>query len=472
MLNSVHKLFAVYRARTLVVYVYLAFAGVGWGQETPFPMTDPVLEALISEAINQDPDLLRQRLVITERTAAVDLAAANRRPTVDLRADYILSAGGRISELPIGDLLNPVYGTLNQLTGAGEGGFPTNLANEEIRFIPSNFHDTRLEATLPLLAPQIEREVALRRAQVREAEAGAAPLRNQLRFQVRDFYYAYQEATTGLRITASARTALDEVLRINRSLLRNDKITADAVYRTEAEIAQLDAQSAQLAGQQRSARAALNRLLGRELSLPLPTDTTALRLPDPSTRPDPAHLRTAAQTQRPELTQLQRGSESLDRLADLQDAERLPTLGLRAQAGAQGFFNGDFNDHPYFTLGAGFSWNLYDGNRRAIRVQQTRLQQEQLRQQTEATRRAVDLDVWQATEQVTAQQARLTAATAGIRAAREALRITERRYRNDQALLVEYLDARNQLTTAELTYALAQYGVLRAYAGLERAVGE
>lgn len=52
----------------------------------------------------------------------------------------------------MGDLLNPVYATLNQLTGTSS--FP-QIANVNEQFLPNNFHETKLRVIQPLFNPEI-----------------------------------------------------------------------------------------------------------------------------------------------------------------------------------------------------------------------------------------------------------------------------------------------------------------------------
>lgn len=452
MLNAVHKIIAVY----LLLVIPLTVVA----QRT-------LLTDYVDLALRQNPSLLASQLVENERMVAVEIAAANRRPTVDFKSDYILSAGGRSIDFPVGDLFNPTYATLNQLTGTEQ--FPTDLENVNTRFIPSNFHDTRVEARLPLLQPLISREVALREAQVNEARLATKTLENDVRRQVRDLYYAWLQSLEGQKIVDSSRVVLEELLRVNRVLVENDKRTADVVYRTEAELATLDGESANLRQQELLAQAALNRLLDRDLTVPL----EEMLLPDlPGSVETFDLLSTRARAQRSELEQLDAGTESLVRLEALQDAGRKPTLGAFLNAGAQGFLSGDFGGHPYASGGLAFSWNLYDGKKRDLQQQQTRIQREQLIQRRDEAARGIELQVWRATQRIANERAQLAAAQDRERAAAASARIVEVRYRNQNALLIEYLDARNQITTAQLEANLARFRLHQAYAALQAALGE
>ncbi len=430
---------------------------------------DVVVERYVTTALEQNPTVLAARLQENERRLGVALASANSRPTVDFKTDYLLAAGGRTIDFPVGDLFNPAYTALNRLTDSEQ--FPTNLENVNELLNPSNFYDARFEARLPLLQPRIKREVTLREQQVRESEAATEVLRNDLRRQVRDLYYSYLLATEGERIVDSSRLVLDEVLRINRVLVENDKITADAIYRTESEIAQLDGRTATFRRQQDVAAAALNRLLGREITTPI--EKSEPRRPDRPVSSD-VELRRQAVRQRPELRQLEAGIQSLQLLDQLQEAGGMPTLGLFVNAGAQGFLDGDadLGEQPYAFGGVGLAWSLYDGEKRSLTRQQTQLQVEQLRQRQADAAAGIEVQVYQAQRELIAETAQLAAATAGSDAARATYTIVEARYRNQQALLVELLDARNEVTTQELSENLSRFRLLQARAALSAALGE
>ena len=68
---------------------------------------------------------------VAQRLAALDQARALYLPSLDLSARYTRANGGRTIDFPVGDLLNPVYATLNQITGSAR--FPA-VQNQEINF--------------------------------------------------------------------------------------------------------------------------------------------------------------------------------------------------------------------------------------------------------------------------------------------------------------------------------------------------
>ena len=78
--------------------------------------TSPILESYIQEGLKQNLGLKQERLEIEKSLENINQAKANFMPKLTFNPNYTLAAGGRKLSFPIGDLLNPVYSTLNQIT--------------------------------------------------------------------------------------------------------------------------------------------------------------------------------------------------------------------------------------------------------------------------------------------------------------------------------------------------------------------
>ena len=94
---------------------------------------------------------LENNLVLKEKNTSLDqslLALKDAKsyflPSMDFGGSYTLANGGRTLDFPIGDLLNPVYSTLNRLTGSSA--FP-QLENISEQLLPNNFYDARFRTS-------------------------------------------------------------------------------------------------------------------------------------------------------------------------------------------------------------------------------------------------------------------------------------------------------------------------------------
>ncbi|TAE53132.1 MAG: TolC family protein, partial [Bacteroidetes bacterium] len=111
-----------------------------------------LLDSYVLQGIASN-DMLRQKeLQVEKSTWALKEARSLYLPSVSLLGSYTLSQGGRSINLPVGDLLNPVYQTLNQLTQSQQ--FPQiENANEQLN--PNNFYDIKFRTSMPLVNADI-----------------------------------------------------------------------------------------------------------------------------------------------------------------------------------------------------------------------------------------------------------------------------------------------------------------------------
>src|SRR5262250_1722202 len=80
-------------------------------------------EQYIDEALSDNLVLKEKKISLDKSLVALKDARSLFLPTTWFETQYTLARGGRSIDLPVGDLLNPVYKTLNQLTATNQ--FPT-----------------------------------------------------------------------------------------------------------------------------------------------------------------------------------------------------------------------------------------------------------------------------------------------------------------------------------------------------------
>src|SRR3974377_1101544 len=92
-----------------------------WGQSgVPLQAAsvEEAVSALVADALASNLEIDAAGAGVAQRLAALDQARAQYLPTLDLFARYTRANGGRTIDFPVGDLLNPVYTTLNQIAGS------------------------------------------------------------------------------------------------------------------------------------------------------------------------------------------------------------------------------------------------------------------------------------------------------------------------------------------------------------------
>lgn len=118
---------------------------------TAFAQT-PILEAYIKEGLQNNQALKQQRFLLEKNLYALREANTLFMPTINFNTTYTSATGGRRINLPVGDLVNPVYQTLNQLTQSER--FP-QISNVSEQLMPHDFYDAKLRVAVPLVNAEI-----------------------------------------------------------------------------------------------------------------------------------------------------------------------------------------------------------------------------------------------------------------------------------------------------------------------------
>ena len=121
-------------------YLLLLLALPVWGQKS-------VLDTYIATAFQQNITLQQKSIQVQKAMLALKTAQSLYQPTLAFQGAYQSGEGGRSIAFPVGDLLNPVYSTLNALTRTTQ--FP-QISNVETNFFPRNFYDMKVQSTVPI----------------------------------------------------------------------------------------------------------------------------------------------------------------------------------------------------------------------------------------------------------------------------------------------------------------------------------
>ena len=445
--------------KTLLNFCLLFIPLALWSQ-------DPVLEAYIEEGLAQNLGLSRENTIWEEQQLKVEEARGNYFPTVSLNASYIRALGGRTFAFPLGSLFNPVYTSLNEISGTPT--FPTDLEDQEFQLTPNDFLDARFFITQPIYNPQIYYGYKAQQELLSVQEAQIQTVQDDLRKDISVSYYNYAKTRAVLDIYDSTEVQLRELLRFNKALVKHEKATEDIIATVEFELDRLQSNRVETLKDQAVAQAYFNSLLHRPLDEPIEVgiSSSQMRSQDPALNP----LLNKALENRSEPLQVQRAIQANQVLTQLEQKRMLPTIGLELSWGFQA--EGITLESENF-LGTGaisMNWTLFEGQKRKKRIAQTQNQTQQLKQELEILQEQIQLQVIQAWNQKRAAVSKWEADRSALRSARKSYSIIEKRYKNQQALLVEYLDARTRWVQARISVAISDYDVLIRQAELERAV--
>ena len=425
----------------------------GWSA-TALSGQTPQLDALLTEGLRDVPRLQRRNAEIRAAQAQLAEAEAAGGLRVDLGGTYTLAAGGRSIDLPVGDLLNPVYGTLNQLTQTN--GFP-QIDNVEEQFLPNNFYDLRLRATYPIYRPEIKLNQQIRAEQVSLAKTQQRITRRDLERDLRVAYWQLQSATAAVTIYEEALDLVAEALRTTRSQIANGVALPAARLRLEAERAELLAQRAQAVANRQQAAAQLNYLLARPLEVAVDLDSVGSALPE---------LLEPTTTGRGELDQL-RSALTINALAESVEQQFYrPKIGVQLDAGSQAF---NFELAPYALLGLSVDLPIWDNRMHRRRLDRLAAERDAQSARLDDTARQLALEALTIRQQLAADLERVARYGPAVTAARRAYTDTQRLYREGLTGYLNIVDARTQLTRLRLQRTLAIYTAWIRHAELLRA---
>jgi outer membrane protein len=424
-----------------------------------------ILETYIQEGLQNNLALKQEELEIRKATETIQQAKALFYPKVTFNPIYSLAAGGRRLEFPIGDLLNPVYNSLNQLTKTNN--FP-QVENVNELLAPNNFHDTKFTVQYSIYNPEIQYNYLIQKTLLSAQEAKKRVVENELRHNIEGAYYQYLQTLEGLKIYANAHKTLHELLRLNQKLVANNVITKDAVFGAEYEVSKLEQQITVAEKNREVAKAYFNFLLNKELNTSIQVDSTLNK--NSSGISSLTDLTQSAISNRQELKQLDQTISASQRAVTLNEkAAKKPSVFICGNTGFQGF-GYTFSGQAYLVAQIGLQWDLFKGYERKSKIQQAKIQTELLRTKKLEVERQIELQTTQAFYELHAARESFKSLNSGVTKAEQYFKVVDSRYRNGNVLLIEYVRAQNELLNAQLQQSLAQFDVLLKQSLLDKVV--
>ena len=332
--------------------------------------TSGTLDHYVAMGVENNIALQQEVLNVESSLEALRQAKGLFLPKISFNSSYMRAQGGRGIEIPIGDLINPIYQNLNALSDQSR--FPTDLTNEEFQLLPDNFHDTRIELRQPLFNSEIYHNYRLKSAMVDIQDSKRQTYQQELIKELKIGYYRYLQALSVEQIYGNTELLLQELLRVNKSLVENHKATIDAVYRAEFELSDIKSQLAQAQKSVSVAKSYFNFLLNRDLNAHVEVDSNLVQSVSMLSNVD--ELQELALEGRTELDQLQYTIESQTHVLNLNQGKKLPNISLGAQAGYQGFGYDFGADQDYALLSLNLEVPIFSGFQNNSRIQQSRIE--------------------------------------------------------------------------------------------------
>jgi outer membrane protein len=416
------------------------------------------VDELIKEGLKSNLVLQQKNVSLQQAEQSLRMARSYFLPGISFLADYTTGDGGRSIALPVGDLLNPVYATLNQMT---QGDAFPQIENVEQNFFPQNFYDARVRTTLPIINTDlvINRNIQSRQVLLKQYEVEA--YKRELVLDIKTACYNILAAEAAVQIYESAVALMQKNVEINESLLKNGKTLPANVIRARSEAQKITAELNSAKNRRANAEKYLNFLLNRELN-------TTVAIAEPLTNEELTASPITGSNTREELKMIKTAEDINESVVKMNQLNRLPKVNAFLDLGSQAY-DWQYNDNSrYYLAGVQLAIPIFQGFRNNLNIRHASLELKKTQQQLSVTEKQLEMAVSVAQGEKFTAIDNYEAAQQQLTSAQSYFTLVDKGYKEGVNSLIEFLDARNQLTSSELQLSLRQYELLTAEAKLER----
>ncbi|MES2796747.1 MAG: TolC family protein [Bacteroidota bacterium] len=427
----------------------------------------PVLEQYIRESIENHPSLKQQNFAIQKSLYALEEAKGLFLPTVNFNTTYSTAAGGRKISFPVGDLVNPIYSTLNKLTPAGSPKFPEGaIPNVNEQLVPKNFYDMRLKTQMPIFNAEIKYNQKIKKQLINVQQAEMEVFKRELVKDLKTGYFNYLKSLEAIHIYENAQTLLKETERVNRSLIKNEMALPMALIRTQNEQSKIEADAILAENNRKNAQAYFNYLRNQPFETEILIDTT-FRTSLSKTLIEKESVQI---NNREEIQKLEAAIRVNETILAMNKAYHKPKIGGILDIGSQGSVKDINAKNPFVLLGLSFDLPVYAGNRNNLKIKQQEMELASLNEQEKQIKNQLLLQTEMAKNSFIASTNSLFAKNTQVETAKRYYNDVLKRYKENQINYVELFEAQTQLTNSLLQKNIANYDNWIRFAELERAM--
>jgi outer membrane protein TolC len=415
------------------------------------------LDTYIEAGLKNNEVIKQHNFDINKSMYALKEAHALFYPTVSLNGSYTKAEGGRTIDIPIGDMLNPVYSTLNQITNSNA--FPT-LQNQSVLINPDNFYDAKIHTTMPLLNFEIIYNKRIKNQQTSLQKIELEIYQRELVKEIKIAYYKYLQSVEGVKIYQDALALVKENQRVNQSLFKNDKINRTAVLRSENEVKRIQANLETAIQNSKNAQSYFNFLLNEKLDTAIETDESEAL---------PLEAVSENTQNREELHKLTQVKELNENVSKLTESYWFPKVNGFADFGIQDFDFEVNKQSRYYFAGVGLEWNIFSGNKNKYKLRQVEEDNKKISSQMDNVKQQLLLQFQVSQNNLKSALEQFEADKSQKESAKKYNDDITKLYKEGQAIYIELLDAQNQWVNAQLNTNISLYNSWIAFAELERA---
>ncbi len=405
-----------------------------------------ILDEYVDIGLKNNLQLQQKQFRLDKSMSALAEARGKFLPAVSFEARYSRAGGGRMIDIPIGDLINPMYEAL---------GLPLRLENETIPFLREKEHETKLRVIQPVFQPGVFYNYKIKQ-ELRDIEHAAKNIYSRhLISDIHSAYYNYLKAKALTELLAETHGLLKENVRVSQSLFKNNKVTKDAVHRAKAELYGFEEQQTEADKQRLLAKSYFNHLLNRPLSSDIQTQTI-------SSAPSANHaileeMVEKACASREELIQLQKVIDIAKHQKGLARSAHLPGVSAVVDYGYQGEKYQFEDEDDYWMASLVASWSLFNGFQNYQKVQQAKFNQKEQELQFQILQENITLQVQEAFYNLEVAFKRIHTTKQQKESAELSFKVIQKKYREGMSPQIELIDSRAAMIRAQVNAIVSLY---------------
>lgn len=430
------------------------FPGIARSQQT--------LDKYIQEGLTNNQVLQQKNISLEKAVLALKIAKSNFLPSVNFSGSYTTAQGGRYTDLPIGDMINPVYSTLNQLTGSNK--FP-QLENQQIDFLPKNYYDVYIRTSMPLVNTDVIYNKRIEEQKINLEEFQVQIYKRELVKSIKVAYYNYLTATEAVKVYENAIGMVEKNVALNESLISNGKGLNASLLRAQSELANINAQLNDMKNQAKNAQNYFNFLLNKDQNTPIETEA----LNNSAALQGANHLLSDADTnRREELGMIKQVGNIQSTVIDMNKHFWIPKVNAFLDLGSQAVNMEFSNKSRYYMVGVNVGIPIFNGFRNTYKTQISSLDYKATQSNYKNVEQQLQLSVNASKNNLATVMQNYQASQERQKTAESYFNLINRGFQEGVNSQIEFIDANNQLTASTLQLKINEYKILIALAELER----
>jgi outer membrane protein len=438
-------------------YVFFLIATSCFIHNACIAQESEILNTYISTALQHSFQAQESKAQLQQSELDFKLAKSIMYPEVSLNSRFSVARGGRIIDVPIADVLE-AYSAHNSLTT------PAGIENQSIPFLRQTEQETYINMTRPFWDMQVNQNLFIKRDLIQISELNHDVAARDIIENTKALYFTYLQSIELIQLYSSMELLAEENLRINQSLLENNKVGKENIFRSEEEILRWQQLVLEAENNKKNVQYFFNHTLNRPLNAEIDVDTTIGSFGNGNS------FLNADSASREELALLTENIAIQDRIIKLQRAAYYPNIYGNVRLGYQSDEFSFTSEDDFFQASFVLQWKLFSGFGTKHEVAKAKIEKIQQKNRLEENKNLIAIEQQEAQNNVLLAEKSLEKSAKRVEFAERNYAIISKKFVEGLSNQVALIDAQTNLSNAKTEYIIATYNKLISLCALERAM--